>query len=296
MKSERILSLDIFRGWTILFMILVNNPGSWSYVYSPLEHAKWDGWTPTDLIFPFFLWISGFSIPLSIDKKTNAENKVFYAAILRRSLLLITLGLVLTGFPFGLLDLHIFTLHTWRIPGVLQRIGICYFTAAAVYHLGKEKLTIIISILFLLVYAMIIEFYYVPGHGYGILTIEGNAAGYFDAFLFGSHTWSGSPVPGFDPEGALSSLTAVVTMMSGILSYKLLKLEKSLKNIFIFFLSGITAASSGIMLDNVWPINKNLWSISYVFFTSGTAVCFYSIFYFIYDFQKIFIFYFLNSE
>ncbi|MDH5656194.1 MAG: heparan-alpha-glucosaminide N-acetyltransferase domain-containing protein, partial [Spirochaetia bacterium] len=292
-SGSRLLSLDLFRGWTIIGMILVNNPGSWTYMYAPLKHAKWDGWTPTDLIFPFFLWISGFAAALSLEKKSDSSRPLLYFTILRRSILLIAIGLFLSAFPFGLLASHTFSIETWRFPGVLQRIGTCYLISASLFLFGSYRLTLITSFIFLLSYTLLVEFFPVPGSGAGILSPNGSVFQYFDSLVLGSHVWSSSPAKGFDPEGIVSTLTAAVTMQSGILTYWIFKNQSRVSGIMRFTSTQILLITPGLililaayLLNFHCPINKNLWSISYVFLTSGTAMIAFFILHWFYDLKQ----------
>ncbi len=275
-KSERLVSLDVFRGLTIIGMILVNNPGSWSSLYSPLRHAHWDGWTPTDLIFPFFLWIAGFSLTLSVGRRLErGEGRLSLSIkIFRRALLLLLMGLMLAAFPFGLLPLHHFSFDTWRFPGVLQRIAVCYFFAAMLFlHLRLRYTLLLVPILFIIYYILMSQVP-VPGYGAGVWTPEGNIDRWVDTIVFGSHTWSGSPADGFDPEGIVSTIGALLTILMGVLSG--VWLNRKAEHGIAIFIQGVAAGTilllSGLFLDRYWPINKNLWSGSYVLLTSGLAL------------------------
>jgi len=282
--SYRLLSLDLFRGWTIIAMIIVNNPGDWCCVFSPLEHAAWNGWTPTDLIFPFFLWISGFAIPLSSGRKTFESKAKLQTIIVRRSLLLIVFGLFLSGFPFGLIGSHTFSVATWRLPGVLQRIGICYLLCASLFLYGGARVTAVTSLLFLALYGAVLHYFPVPNVGPGNLSPDGNAARFIDSYLIGlNHTWRHSPASGFDPEGILSTLTATVTMQTGVLSYRLFLFVRKSGGLQPFWMVGLFLVAAGRLFDVVEPINKNLWTISYVLLTTGIAMLCFASLYFLYD-------------
>ena len=163
-RVERLVSLDVFRGLTIAGMILVNNPGSWNYVYPPLAHAEWHGWTPTDLIFPFFLFIMGVAIPLALGRRLarGESRRAIWGHILRRALILFALGLCLNGFPQ-------FALSRVRIPGVLQRIALCYFFAALIVLKAKVRGQILAALVLLAVYWLLMKLVPVPGYGAGVL-------------------------------------------------------------------------------------------------------------------------------
>jgi predicted acyltransferase len=266
LKSERMVSLDVFRGITIAGMILVNNPGSWSYVYGPLAHAEWHGWTPTDLIFPFFLFIVGVAITLSLEGRIargESQRKIFLR-ILRRSIILFALGLFLNGFPF-------FKLSTIRIPGVLQRIALCYFFAALIFMKTKIRGQAATAIALLAVYWLLMKLVSVPGYGAGVLDKDGNLAAYLDNLLMHGHLWR----PTWDPEGILSTIPAIATTMFGILTGHWLKSNRTIvEKAYGMLFAGIVGIVLGQIM-NVWfPINKNLWTSSYVVFTAGMALLF----------------------
>lgn len=269
MERTRLYSLDLFRGITIAGMILVNNPGSWKYVYSPLKHAEWHGWTPTDLVFPFFLFIVGVSITLSRRLGSGDEKKIFLR-ILKRSLILFILGLILHLFPFY----HLSSLSGIRIPGVLQRIAVCYFFSSILYIRFRALTLIIITLLILIGYWMIMMLIPVPGYGGGVLSPEGNLAAYVDrALLKGTKLYGGK----WDPEGILSTFPAIATTLLGVLTGFILKTKYNLKiKSIIMVLWGVTGILIGYILSQWFPINKNLWTSSYVIFTGGVALIFFS--------------------
>ena len=260
----RMLSLDVFRGLTIAGMILVNNPGTWSHIYDPLEHAAWHGWTPTDFIFPFFLFIVGVSITLALGRRAEAVGRKgdLYRKIVRRSLIIFVLGLVLAGFPY-------FDLSTIRIPGVLQRIAVCYFFAAIIFLRTTWRTQAIVASALLLIYWVLMTLVPVPGFGAGDLRMEGNLAAYVDRKLLAGHTWK----PLYDPEGILSTIPAISTTLFGVLAGHLLRSRKGpAEKIAEMFVAG----AAGVILGWAWnfwfPINKPLWTSSYVVFTAGMAL------------------------
>ena len=221
-SSQRLVSLDVFRGIAIASMILVNNPGSWNYIYPPLEHAKWHGCTPTDLIFPFFLFIVGVAMPFSFAKyarENTPENRPtsqVYLRIIRRGLVLFALGLFLTLFTF-FLDFTLkgipIDLSKIRIMGVLQRISLTYVIAAFVVLQLSQRGLWIFSGISLLGYWVAMQLIPVPGFGAGNLSAEGNFAGYIDRMILGSqHLYQSGP---FDPEGLFSTIPALVTVLIG---------------------------------------------------------------------------------
>jgi predicted acyltransferase len=284
-ESKRLVSLDVFRGLTIMSMILVNNPGSWQYVYPPLRHAQWNGWTPTDLIFPFFLFIVGVAIKLSLDKYLTTEiimHKIYFR-IFKRTILLFALGLFLNGFPD-------FDWGTLRIPGVLQRIAVCYMVASLIYlkvaeaEIGKVQVSVlplfIIIPTLLVVYYVLMKFVPVPGFGAGRIDLPaGNLAAYLDKNIFGAHVWQYSR-PG-DPEGLLSTIPAIATMLAGLVCGWWLKTEREKMDKLVKMIpAGGACVVLAYLVHPFFPINKNLWTSSYVLLTSGLAlvvlgICYY---------------------
>ncbi|MBI3652775.1 MAG: DUF5009 domain-containing protein [Acidobacteria bacterium] len=266
-KSERLLSLDVFRGLTIAGMILVNNPGSWSYVYAPLAHAEWDGWTPTDLIFPFFLFIVGVAITYSIGGKVERGEspRKIIGGLLRRSVILFALGLFLNGFPFFPLEKII----GLRFPGVLQRIAVCFLFASLIFIKTKIRSQIFWTMALLVLYWLLMKTVPVPEYGAGVLTPEGSLEGFLDRLLLSGHIYK----PTHDPEGILSTLPAIATTLCGILTGHWLQAPRPLKvRANAMLLAGITALAAGKLMAVWLPINKNLWSSSYVVFTAGAAL------------------------
>jgi len=257
---QRLLSLDVFRGLTMAGMVIVNNPGDWGNVYAPLLHADWHGWTPTDLIFPFFLFIVGVSITLS-------GKSASWTAILRRAVVIAALGLFLAGYPR-------FNLAGWRIPGVLQRIAICYLAAAAIYRWtsgrrGAQPLVIAaVAVSLALVYWAAMTFVPVPGGFAGDLSPEGNLGAWLDRALMDGHLWR----PRWDPEGLLSTIPAISTTLLGILAGLVLTSERSSdRKAALLAVGGATGIVIGYAWHPVFPINKNLWTSSYAIFTAGAA-------------------------
>ncbi len=245
-------------------MILVNNPGSWNYVYAPLQHAKWHGWTPTDLVFPFFLFIVGVSVSLSFSRRLEqySEKRGLYSKIFKRSSILFALGLFLALFPR-------FDFANLRIPGVLQRIAICYFLASLLFLKTGTKGRSIIALSFLAIYWLAMKLVPVPGYGPGILEYEGNLCGYIDSQLLAGHLYK----PDFDPEGILSTLPAISTALLGTLTGDWLRSFRSvLQKTGGLFVGGIVLTLSGLLLHPLFPINKQLWTSTFVLFTAGAAL------------------------
>lgn len=289
MKHERLLSLDAFRGFTIAGMILVNNPGSWSHIYPQLEHAEWSGWTFTDWIFPFFLWIVGVAMTFSFDarKRYGDDRKKLILNVLRRSAIIFGLGLFLAGFPFGLLWGHHFSLSAIRIPGVLQRIAVCYFIASFIYLYTTTRWQIyVIGILFLL-YSIVMYYVPVPDIGAGLFEKGKNFAAYFDSLFLTGHMWGQTKT--WDPEGIISTLPAIATTLFGAITGDYLRIsqQSKIEKSAWMFVFGAGFLLLGALFDMWMPINKSLWTVSYSIFMAGWALCIFSIFYFLIDAKGI---------
>ena len=285
-SNARLLSLDVFRGATIAGMMLVNNPGDWGHIYPPFEHAAWNGWTYTDTIFPFFLWIVGVAMTFSFAKRIErgADTKRLALHVLARSASIVGIGLFLNGFPFGLLFGHDFSFATMRFPGVLQRIGICYLVAGLVVLKTSWRQQAWIILGLLVVYWLAMFLIPVPGYGPGVLDPKGNLCWYIDSNLFGRHTWSGAPVPGFDPEGIFSTLPAIATTLFGVLTGHLLRSPRSKDDkVILMFVAGDVLLFAGMVMDNWLPINKNMWTSSYAVFMAGLAMNILGLLYWIID-------------
>lgn len=327
MIKERLLSLDIFRGITIILMTIVNNPGSWSSVYSPLLHSDWNGCTPTDLVFPFFIFIMGTAVSFAVP--TKPFDSTTFNRILVRSLRLFCLGLFfnffgkillfgLEGIPlllgrlaitivvgcalmgnfslkiktylaFLILGIYLFLTYSGikgyenvRLPGVLQRIGIVYFIISILYLKTTKKTQLLVTIGLLLSYWAIMTL--VPAPGFEITNLEKgtNLAAWLDDFLLKGHLWEVTKT--WDPEGVLSTIPAIATGIIGLLVGQLI--NSSLQKIEIakkMIVSGILLIALGLLWNIVFPINKALWTSSYVLFTAGLATSFLSILYYCID-------------
>jgi predicted acyltransferase len=276
-KAERLLSLDAFRGATIAGMLLVNNPGTWSAIYPPFKHAEWHGWTFTDLIFPFFLWIVGLAMTLSFAKRLERgdSRSRLMIHVLRRSVIIFALGLFLAGFPF-------FNLATIRIPGVLQRIALCYLIASFIYLTTRLRGQVIWTGVLLSLYWLLMKLYPVPGYGAGILEKEGNFAAYIDGLLLRGHMWSATKV--WDPEGIVSTLPAIATVLFGILLGHVLRLRMSAEaKTAGMFVAGNILLFAGMLMHYWLPINKNLWTSSYSVFMAGMATTVFATWYWLID-------------
>jgi predicted acyltransferase len=266
---SRLVSLDAFRGLTIASMLLVNNPGTWGHIYPPLKHAPWNGWTPTDLIFPFFLFIVGVAMTLSFGKllERGATRNELLLKTGKRAALIFLVGLALHSFPWiGYDYAHL------RIPGVLQRIAIAYFFASAIYLFVptlKGRVVALAALLF--GYWGLQTLVPVPGGYAGVLKPGLDFGAYIDRAIFTeNHLWTFAKT--WDPEGLLSTLPAIGTALLGAFCGEWLKsgrtqTEKTLG----LFIAGAIGIVIGAMWSWAFPINKNLWTSSYVIFTAGMA-------------------------
>ena len=261
--TGRLRSLDVFRGMTVAAMILVNNPGSWAYVYPPLEHAEWNGWTPTDLIFPFFLFIVGVSLVVAFTRReaAGATGRSLARKALVRGALIVLIGLLLNGFPH-------YQLATIRIPGVLQRIGVVYALTAFIFLGFGPARRRRIAVLLLVGYWALLTFVPVPGGVAGDLSQAGNLGAWLDRLLLGGHLWT----PEFDPEGILSTLPAVATCLLGTFAGERLLGEATPgERATGLLLTGAALLAAGVTWNAWFPINKSLWTSSYVLFSGGIA-------------------------
>tara|TARA_B110000116_G_C16799193_1_gene569072 strand:- start:4450 stop:5535 length:1086 start_codon:yes stop_codon:yes gene_type:complete len=259
----RLLSIDVLRGLTIIFMIIVNQPGSWDYVYSPLLHAKWNGLTPTDYIFPMFLFIVGVSIVLSMSKRLNSVDKSsLIKKILWRALKIYLVGLFLWIWPA-------FDLGNIRWTGVLQRISVVFLFCGLIYLFFKQKQQVYIAATILILYWIIMVFTPVPGIGVPDLNIpERNWAHYIDSLYLPGVMWQGT----WDPEGILSTFPSIVTGIFGLIAGGILVSKKDIKDKLInLFLIGVILVFIGDAISWSFPVNKNLWSTSYTCLMGGMS-------------------------
>lgn len=277
-SSSRLVSLDIFRGMTIAFMIIVNTPGSWKYVYPPLKHAGWHGCTPTDLVFPFFLFIVGVSTWFSLKKYGNEINSSSILRILRRLISIFAVGLLLAIFPYFSRNYSML-----RIMGVLQRIALAYGIGAIIcLAIRKEYLWIVTAVLLLLYWALLAFF-----GGADPYSLSDNFALKVDLAVLGkNHMYKGFGIP-FDPEGLLSTITSVCTVIIGYLTGALIsKGSASGKTVLKLIILGAGAAGLGYLWGMVFPVNKPLWTSSYVLYSAGIAMMILSVIYLLADVLK----------
>ncbi|MFH6958120.1 acyltransferase family protein [Flavobacterium aquidurense] len=327
MTKERLISLDVFRGFTILLMTIVNNPGSWASIYPPLEHAEWHGCTPTDLVFPFFVFIMGTAIPFAMP--TKHFDSVVFNKIIVRSLRIFCLGFFLAffgrfelfgleGIPLliirllitfavayallgnftlkiktylvlGILAILLFLAYSKieayedvRIPGVLQRIGIVYFFASLLYLKTNLKTQFIVAASILVLYWVLMAFVPVPGFGPANFEKGTNLAAWLDNVLLNGHLWSVSKT--WDPEGILSTLPAIGTGILGMWIGQILNLQiNKIEIVKKLAITGIALVLTGLLWNIIFPINKSLWTSSYVLYTAGIATICLTILYYIID-------------
>ncbi|HUI26377.1 MAG TPA: DUF5009 domain-containing protein [Candidatus Kryptonia bacterium] len=262
--AERLRSLDAFRGLTVAAMIFVNNPGTWRHLYPALRHADWNGCTLADLVFPFFLFIVGVAITFSLAaaQRDGAKRLQLLVKVLRRTIIIFGLGLFLNGFPF-------FNFGSLRIPGVLQRIALCYcFASLTVMSVGTRGQAGITALL-LVGYWIALRWIPVPGHDAGALQRGANLAAYIDSLWLHDHMLRSH----WDPEGVLSTLPALATTLCGVLTGHWLRSPRAkLERTVGLFVAGNVGIMLGLIVDFWFPINKSLWTSSYVLFTAGAAL------------------------
>jgi len=277
----RLESLDVFRGATIAAMILVNNPGSFQTAYAPLLHAQWNGWTFTDVIFPSFLWIAGVAMTLSFRKRMERgeDRATLLRHALRRAAIIFALGLFLNAFPH-------FQLAALRIPGVLQRIAVCYLAAAAIllYTSVRAQLAILVSLL--AGYWILMKTVPVPGYGAGVLEPQGNLAQWIDSRVLAGHMWSHTKT--WDPEGILSTLPSIATVLFGVLTgHALRRTGGSIRTLLVLAGSGLLLVFSGELMSLWFPINKNIWSPSFAVLMAGISTLVFTACYWLVDVNRI---------
>ncbi|WP_439882083.1 acyltransferase family protein [Pontibacter sp. MBLB2868] len=271
--SGRYLSLDVLRGLTIALMVVVNNPGSWGNIYAPFRHAAWHGFTITDLVFPSFLFVVGNAMSFSMRKFENKPDSAFLKKVLTRTALIFLIGFFLHLFPFvtreeGQIVLKDFT--AVRIMGVLQRIALCYFIASLVVHYLKYKGALAFSIITLLGYWAVMYFFGYPTDPY---SLEGNAALRFDSlFIPEANLYKGFGIP-FDPEGLLSTLPAVVNVIAGYFAGMFIqKNGNNFNSVLKLSVAGAVLVCIALVWDMSFPINKPLWTSSYVLHSVGLSL------------------------
>jgi predicted acyltransferase len=286
--SNRYLALDVLRGMTIAFMIIVNTPGSWSDLYAPLAHADWHGFTPTDLVFPTFLFVVGNAMSFSLKKMQEMKASDFYKKVFKRAFLIFLIGWLLNAFPFfepnAAGELVFIDLTEVRFFGVLQRIALSYLIAALVLYWGGERLAWVFSAAALLGYWAIAYLFGEPGDPY---SLTGNAQIKLDMALIGEkRMYMGEGVP-FDPEGLLSTLASSVNVIAGFIVGKLIqKMGNTLQTVKIILIAGLVLIAISYTWDLFFPINKKIWTSSYVLLTSGWGLVILAVLIYLVEIQK----------
>ena len=277
--KERFYSLDVFRGATVCLMILVNNPGTWAHIYDPLEHASWHGLTPTDLVFPFFLFAVGNALAFVMPRLQAGGDAVFWRKVLTRSIIIFLVGLFLTWWPFFRWENGQLAFRHWvdpnnsqsgvRILGVLARIAICYFFASIIIYYLKPRGAFFAGFLLLILYWMLCYIYGDKNDPYSMNSWFGNRVD--KAILHLPHIYKGEGIP-FDPEGIMSTMSAIVNVIFGYLVGDYIRKKgKSFEMISGLFVAGVGMMLAGFFWDMVFPINKKIWTSSYTVYTSGLA-------------------------
>ena len=283
-KINRFLALDIFRGATIALMVIVNTPGTWSYVYGPLRHAEWHGCTLTDLVFPFFLFIIGVAMRFSFDKYDICKYGPLFNKIIFRTITIFSIGLLLNAFPFIRQN---WDWSSFRILGVLQRIALAYFFASFIVLRLDVKGLVKISFFLLVGYWLLLMSYGFYS-GQDPYSLKYNLILVIDSFLLGeSHLYGGTGIQ-FDPEGLLSTIPSIVTILIGFLVGTMIKTTNDHQdNIQRMVVLGSLLIITGWLWSFGFPINKQLWTSSYVLYTAGIAIILLSGMIWIVDIKKI---------
>lgn len=292
--KERYYSLDVFRGATVALMITVNNPGNWSYIYGPLEHAPWHGVTPTDLVFPFFLFAVGNAMAFVVPRLQQAGAAIFWQKVLKRFFLIFAIGLFLNWVPFVKWSGESLVFKYWvdpnnpesgiRILGVLQRIAIAYLFASIIAFFTRPGLAFFLCTLILLGYWAIV----VVGNPADPYSLEGFIGTQWDRSILGlPHIYKGEGVP-FDPEGLLSTVPAIVQVVFGYFTGQYIQQKgKNFEMLSHLLLAGIIFTLSGLIWDTAFPINKKLWTSSYVLYTTGLALMTLGVMVYLIEFKQI---------
>lgn len=287
--QSRFHSLDVFRGMTVALMILVNTPGSWSHIYRPLAHAQWHGVTPTDLVFPFFLFAVGNAMAFVMPRLEAAGPPAFWKKVTRRFLLIFLIGLALNWYPFVRYDadgqLVVKTFDKLRILGVLQRIALSYFFASLIIHLLKAKGALIAGSIMLLTYWLLCLGFGDPSDPYSLHGYFGTAV---DKWILGEdHLYRGEGIP-FDPEGIMSTIPSIVQVLSGYLAGNyIIRKGKTWEMLSNLFVAALLLIFAGLCWDLAFPINKKIWTSSYVLYTAGLAMSVLGIMMYLIEFRKI---------
>lgn len=275
----RFYSLDVFRGATVCLMILVNNPGTWAHIYPPLKHAAWHGLTPTDLVFPFFLFAVGNAMAFVMPRLEAAGEAVFWKKVIKRTVLIFLIGLFLNWWPFLKWEEGSLVFRQWvdsknpetgvRILGVLQRIALCYFFASIIIYYLKPRKAFYTGLIFLLVYWILC----ITGNPADPFSLEGWFGTGIDKSVLGpAHMYKGEGVA-FDPEGLMSTIPSIVQVIFGyMVGYYIQKKGKNFEMVTGLFVAGVAMLITGYCWDMVFPINKKIWTSSFTIYTTGLAI------------------------
>jgi predicted acyltransferase len=296
--NQRFYSLDVFRGLTVAFMILVNNPGTWSHIYGPFDHAKWHGCTPTDLVFPFFLFAVGNAMAFVMPRLQQAGHTVFWTKVSKRTLLIFGIGLfILAWAPYLDWNKGRLVLRGWeyvnssgqhkgiRILGVLQRIALCYFFASVIVYFTRQKGASYWACCLLLAYWV---YCLVLGDPHHPFTIEGWFGTDIDRLLMGDkHIYNGEGRP-FDPEGIMSTVPAIASVLFGYLAGDFIQRKgKTYEMLSQLFVLGAILTAAGLAWGEIFPLNKKIWTSSYVLYTTGLALTTLSLLIYLIEFRNV---------
>ena len=287
--TERFTALDVFRGMTVCFMIIVNTPGNYETTFSPLLHANWHGFTPTDLVFPSFLFAVGNALSFVLNRWEHQSRALVLGKILKRTLLIFFLGFLMYWFPFvdhapgGGYTFR--PLHGTRIMGVLQRIALVYCFSALMLYFLKTKTTVILTVLMLILYWPVLYFFGEQSDPY---SLTGNAALKLDLLILGpAHLYKGEGIP-FDPEGLLSTLPAIGNVVAGFVAGKMIREKgKTYETLTRLLLAGVTFIAIAYFWHSLFPVNKKLWTSSFVLYTVGLDCVVLAAILYLIDFLKI---------
>ncbi len=286
--NQRYYSLDVFRGATVALMILVNNPGSWDYLYSPLDHAPWHGCTPTDLVFPFFLFAVGNAMAFVMPRFEKEGTAYMLNKVCKRTILIFLIGLFLNWCPFVKWDNEVLVAKPWelvRIMGVLQRIALCYFSASLLVYFLKARGAYVVGCVLLLLYWFVTLYFGNPQDPYSLNGFFGTA---IDTKILGvTHLYKGEGVP-FDPEGLASLPAAIVQVIFGYLIGQYIQMKgKTFDMLTNLFVAGCILVFAGYCWDYVFPITKKTWTSSYTVYTTGLATLTLSILIYWIEFKEV---------
>jgi predicted acyltransferase len=284
-ENQRYLALDVFRGLTVCLMIIVNSPGHWQYIYAPFQHASWHGFTPTDLVFPSFLFAVGNAMAFAMVKYESQGSGIFWQKTIKRTVIIFLLGFLMYWFPFW--DFQSGSMRPFsetRILGVLQRIALCYFFASIILHYGKIRFAIWFSAFALLGYWLILYVYGDANDPYSLTGYAGNSLDF--AILGEKHIYNGEGVP-FEPEGILSTLPSIVNVLAGFIAGAFIRNRSNqYENIAKVMMAGAVLITVAMTWNMAFPINKKIWTSSFVLLTVGLDLAILGILIYVIEVQK----------